>query len=67
MKSLESLGNNDLGLDKENADPQERAKVSKKLKDPKAKMPEEPKHAAMPTVPFALKYADLTSNFIFHF
>ena len=72
MKSLESLGNesignNDLGLDKEDADPQERAKVSKKLKDLKAKMPEELKHTAMPTVPFALKYADLTSNFYFHF
>ena len=78
MKSLESLGNesignNDLGLDKEDADPQERAKVSKKLKklkDLKAKMPEELKHTAMPTVPFALKYlakvfADLTSKFYF--
>ena len=75
MKRLESLGNesigdNDLGLDKEDADPQERAKVSKKLKDLKAKMPEEPKHTAMPTVPFALKYlakvlADLTSKFYF--
>ena len=72
LKSLgsKSIGNNDLGLDKEDADPQERAKVSKKLKklkDLKAKMPEEPKHTAMPTVPFALKYADLTSNFYFHF
>ena len=78
MKSLESLGNesigdNDLGLDKEDADPDEKAKVTKKLKklkklkDLKAKMAEELKHTAMPTLAFALKYlakvfGDLTSS-----
>ena len=75
MKSLESLGNesigdNDQGLDKEDADPDEKAKVTKKLKklkDLKAKMAEELKHTAMPSAAFALKYlakvfGDLTIN-----
>ena len=64
MKSLESLGNerigdNDLGLDKEDADSEEKAKVTKKLKklkDLKAKMAEEFKHTAMPSAAVALKY-----------
>ena len=79
MKSLESLdnesiGDNDLGLDKEDADPDEKAKVTKKLKklkDLKAKMAEEFKHTAMPSAAVALKYlakvfGDLTfSKFYF--
>ena len=69
MRSLESLGNesigdNDLGLDKEDADPDEKAKVTKKLK---AKMAEEFKHTAMPSAAVTLKYlakvfGDLTIN-----
>ena len=55
MRSLESLGNesigdNDRGLDKENADPNEKAKATKKPKrfmDLKAKTAEEFKHKAM--------------------
>ena len=57
--SNESIDDNDLGLDKENADPDEKAKATKKPKsfrDLKAKMAEEFKHKAIPSAAVALKF-----------
>ena len=64
MSNLESLDNESIGdidlvLDKDNPDPDEKAKVTKspkRIKDLKAKMAEEFKHEAMPSAAVALSF-----------